>query len=73
MTDENRFLWIVDLDIDVPFVDFNPLDGLDVLRALVKESMQCGTGILVTRRVGLTSHVAEILRMNRVPSKMVAA
>jgi hypothetical protein len=50
------------------WVDFNPDDGLDVLRTLVDAARQSERGIRVTGPVGVTSHVGDILRAAGIPS-----
>ena len=52
---------------------FDPADGLDVLRELVGNASASGLGILVTREVGITSHVGDILRKAQVPAKFDVA
>ena len=49
---------------------YDPAVGLDALRALVREAMASGAGIEVIRAVGLTSHVGDVLRAARVPSRI---
>lgn len=51
------------------WLDFDPTDGLDALRALVLEAAAARAGVRVTRPVGLTSHVGEILREAGVPAE----
>ena len=53
----------------VRWVDFNPADGLPVLRAQIEEIRGSDTGIRVTGRVGVTSHVGDLLRQAGVPGR----
>lgn len=76
-------VWIVQLhcggtnttaDVIVPgdadaWVEFESSAGLDKLRNLLS-SLPPGHGILVVGRVGLTSHVADLLRKANRPSKL---
>lgn len=48
---------------------YDPAEGLDVLRALVVEARTNRAGILVTRPVGITSHVGDILRKANIPGR----
>jgi hypothetical protein len=54
------------------WVRFNPDAGLDVLREMVRHAEATGDGIMVTRPVGVTSHVGEILRASGVPTRIAA-
>jgi hypothetical protein len=54
------------------WMDFDPTDGLDVLRALVAEAAAAHAGVRVTRPVGITSHVGEILREAGVPAEFTS-
>lgn len=60
--------WIVPGDESLSFVIFKTADGIEALRSLIRET-QDGVGILVEGRVGITSHVADLLRRSRIPSK----
>jgi hypothetical protein len=60
--------WIVPGDVGVSFVTFRSEDGLEALRKLIQEK-QNDTGVLIEGRVGVTSHIADLLRRNRIPSK----
>lgn len=54
------------------WVNFDPTDGLEILRDLVRKAEVTGEGIIVTRRVGVTSHVGEILRASGVPARFAS-
>lgn len=54
------------------WMDFDPTDGLDTLRTLVAAAVSAHAGIRVTRPVGITSHVGEILREAGVPARFVS-
>ncbi len=54
------------------WLDFDPTDGLDVLRALIEEATTGharGAGIRVVRPIGITSHVGDLLRQAGVPAR----
>lgn len=55
----------------VTWLDFDPLDGLDVLRSLIDRASDVGGGVSVTRAVGRTSHVGDLLRQSGVPARFV--
>ncbi|TIP82575.1 MAG: hypothetical protein E5X58_38735, partial [Mesorhizobium sp.] len=77
-------LWIVQLhsgasvsdgDVIVPgdageWVDFDVSQGLEALRS--PSSLKPDTGITLDRRIGLTSHLADVLRKARVPARVGA-
>ncbi len=50
------------------WIQFDPQDGLGRLSELISLAITSGCGIEVTRRVGLSSHVGDLLRRSRVPS-----
>jgi hypothetical protein len=50
------------------WIEFDPDDGLDRLRELIVDALDRGSGIRVTRPVGLTSHVGDLLRQAGVPA-----
>lgn len=54
------------------WLSFDPRSGLDALRELVVVAAQKSAGIEVTRHVGVTSHVGDILRRARVPARLVS-
>ncbi len=76
-------LWIVQLhrgsstsdgDIIVPgdadeWLDFDVSQGLEVLRSLARD-LKPQTGIMLDRKVGLTSHLADVLRKAGVPARV---
>jgi hypothetical protein len=66
----SRGLVIVDGN-PVQWLPFNPDDGLDVLRTTLA-ILPTGAGIEVIKPVGLTSHVADVLRRANVPSRINA-
>jgi len=49
---------------------FDPSEGLDVLRALIEAVRRTGEGVEVTRPVGLSSHVGDLLRRARIPARL---
>jgi hypothetical protein len=56
------------------WLDFDPNDGLDVLRALIEEATTGrarGAGIRVVRPIGRTSHVGDLLRQAGVPARFL--
>ena len=52
------------------WLPFDPSLGLEALQALISEARELGAGIEVTRPVGLTSHVGDLLRKARVPGRL---
>jgi hypothetical protein len=52
---------------------FDPADGLDVLRDLIASVLVSQEGIEVTRNVGVTSHIGDLLRKASVPSRFAIA
>jgi hypothetical protein len=52
-------------------VAFDPRQGLDELRRLVADIQQSGCGIRVLGNIGMTSHMADVLRRSRIPSRIV--
>lgn len=52
------------------WVEFDPDDGLDRLRHLLKRAVAEGAGVKITKPVGMTSHVGELLRLHGVVSKL---
>lgn len=53
------------------WIDFDTADGLPRLRELVSRAKTVGAGVLVRGRVGLTSHVGDVLRKAGVPGRRV--
>jgi len=53
----------------VSWLEFDPADGLDKLRELITLARSAGAGIRVTRPVGVTSHVGDLLRKAAVPAR----
>ena len=53
------------------WVEFDPAEGLDILRDLLRRIEGRGTGVVVTRRVGVTSHVGDLLRKAGVAARFV--
>lgn len=51
------------------WLSYDPVDGLDVLRELVAEARTNRAGIVITRPVGITSHVGDILRKANIPGR----
>jgi hypothetical protein len=51
---------------------YDPDSGLEVLRSLIAEARRDGSGVEVTRPVGLTSHVGDLLRDSNVPARFSA-
>ena len=52
-------------------VDFDVIEGLAGLRELVNLLVGQNIGIRVKGRVGVTSHIADVLRRHRIPSRIV--
>ena len=52
------------------YVRFNVSDGLDSLRALVERTQGTGEGIILVGQVGVTSHMGDILRRAKIPSRL---
>jgi hypothetical protein len=52
-------------------VAFDPQQGLDELRRLVEHIQHSGCGIRVLGNIGMTSHMADVLRRSRIPSRIV--
>lgn len=52
------------------WIEFDVTNGLEALRALIGE-LGDGTGIEIRGRVGLTSHIADVVRKADVPARMV--
>lgn len=54
------------------WVDYDPRDGLDYLQEVVDDALATGAGVTVTRPVGVTSHVGDLLRRARVPARFLS-
>jgi hypothetical protein len=54
-------------------VAFDPRVGLDGLRTLIEQVHDKGCGIQVRGNIGMTSHMADLLRRSRIPSRVVSA
>jgi hypothetical protein len=52
------------------YVRFDPSQGLQGLRDLVAEIANANVGVIVTGEIGVTSHVGDILREARIPSRL---
>ena len=50
---------------------FDPRDGLDRLREIIDDASVLGKGIEITRPVGVTSHVGELLREAQIPARII--
>lgn len=50
------------------WLDFDPRAGLDALRAIISIAKSKGAGVRVLGRVGVTSHVGDLLRKGGIPS-----
>lgn len=69
-------LWLVQMHVeDIVFepdkskvdkwIGWNPSDGLDVLREIIKNNPE--SGVILHERIGLSSHAADIIRKAKVP------
>ncbi|MDP2676156.1 MAG: hypothetical protein Q8O83_00505 [bacterium] len=79
---DGRRIWVVQLHtgksetsenvvypgVPKQWIDFDPKDGLEVLREMAKEVEGKNIGIVVRGHVGITSHVGDILRRAKIPS-----
>jgi hypothetical protein len=52
--------------------DFDVASGLPALRKVL-ENLKPGSGLLLSGNVGLTSHIADVIRKARVPARMASA
>jgi len=52
------------------WLDYDPEDGLPVLRALTDQARAEAAGIFVVRPVGITSHIGDVIRAAGVPGRM---
>jgi hypothetical protein len=53
------------------WIQFEPSRGLEELRAMLAD-LPHGAGVLLKGKVGLTSHIADVIRKARVPARMEA-
>lgn len=54
------------------WVEYDPTEGLDRLQELVVEVSRAGVGVVVTRPIGVTSHVGDILRRAGIPARFAS-
>ncbi|WP_157551273.1 hypothetical protein [Nocardioides jensenii] len=52
------------------WISFDPSQGLDALKGLIAQARDAGAGIEVTKPIGLTSHVGDLLRRAGVPGRL---
>lgn len=52
------------------WIDFDPQEGLEVLRARIKDIGESAIGVRVVGPVGITSHVGDLLRQAGVPGRI---
>lgn len=52
------------------WIKFKTSDGLEKLRAILQEAKQSGFGIELRGQVGITSHLGDVLRRNKIPSRI---
>ena len=50
---------------------FKATDGLERLRAMVATAVSSKAGIKVIGNVGMASHMADLLRANKIPSEVI--
>jgi hypothetical protein len=55
------------------WIDYDPAEGLEVLRTLVRELEDSDVGVIVMGNVGITSHVGDLLRKSRIPARFASA
>ncbi|MEY9421132.1 hypothetical protein ABIF69_007574 [Bradyrhizobium japonicum] len=65
---ETTDLWLTPGDAD-SWIEFDVAAGLSVLREVVS-TLPPNTGIVLSGRIGLTSHLADLLRKTRTPARM---
>ena len=51
------------------WLNYDPAEGLERLRRIVNEARYAHAGVLVANKVGITSHVGDILRRAQVPAR----
>lgn len=54
------------------WISFDPLRGLTQLRDTIADAILSGAGIEITRPVGITSHVGDILRSAGIPARLTS-
>ncbi len=83
---DGNIVWVVqlhcgatstDAEVIVPgeaseWVEFHVVDGLEKLRELLRQVPE-GAGVVVVGNVGLTSHVADLLRKSKHPARLRAS
>lgn len=52
--------------------EYDPTEGLDRLQELVVEVSRVGAGVVITRPIGVTSHVGDILRRADIPARFAS-
>jgi hypothetical protein len=82
---DGRRVWVVQLHIAKHFfggeqvlsdgdasewLDFYTKDGLDSLREIISTAAERGAGIFVHGRIGITSHVGDLLRKAGIPGRL---
>lgn len=53
------------------FVDFDTKKGLEALRSLIKDVKNRNIGVRLIGKVGITSHLGDLLRQGNIPSRIV--
>jgi hypothetical protein len=85
--DDGRRTWVIQLHVGASsssetvifegeadqFFQFRVSEGLEALYRVVKEVKGTGQGILLVGPVGVTSHFGDLLRRERIPSRIVSA
>jgi hypothetical protein len=84
VVDRKGNLWVVQLNLDAGtgfnllaggadhWVHFDPTEGVEALGRLIDELRGSETGVILTKAVGLTSHIGDILRREAVPVRVSA-
>lgn len=52
------------------WIEFDPAEGVGALKRLISRVSGSSTGVRLTRAVGLTSHIGDLLRMAKVPARV---
>jgi hypothetical protein len=82
---DGQTIWVIQLQQEVAIsigrtivpgkvdseLEFNVSDGLSGLRELVELAKEGRAGIKIIGDVGMTSHIADVLRRHKVPSRIV--